>query len=197
MARPSSTASEKEAEFVQKLGQLQPFIAVFSPECMGQLEHLWGRPDTFLAARVDELLRSPGYEPAAGWGVTFEGAPVDFAAEGEAPGFNGDRSPLKSGDAAAAIKWTAALKHEDEDQPIVPDGAHLEIMGKRDSQPSGSSVSLGQRRSWCSSWCSLNLCLVGPGFYGMGVYNIGQMALGKQGGGKEKKPWVTHMMEGR
>ena len=33
-------------------------------------------------------------------------------------------------------------------------------------------------------------------FYGMGVFNIEQMALGKQGGGPEKKPWITHMTEG-
>jgi hypothetical protein len=30
-------ASEKDAKLVQKLGQLQPFIAVFPRECMGQL----------------------------------------------------------------------------------------------------------------------------------------------------------------
>jgi hypothetical protein len=33
-------------------------------------------------------------------------------------------------------------------------------------------------------------------FYGMGVYNINQMAAGKQGGGPEKKPWITHLTEG-
>ena len=30
-------ASERDAELAQKLGQLQPFIAVFPQECMGQL----------------------------------------------------------------------------------------------------------------------------------------------------------------
>ena len=30
-------AGEKEAKLAQKLGQLQPFIAVFPHECMGQL----------------------------------------------------------------------------------------------------------------------------------------------------------------
>ena len=30
-------SSEKDAKLAQKLGQLQPFIAVFPPECMGQL----------------------------------------------------------------------------------------------------------------------------------------------------------------
>jgi hypothetical protein len=29
--------SEKDAKLAQKLGQLQPFMAVFSQECMGQL----------------------------------------------------------------------------------------------------------------------------------------------------------------
>jgi hypothetical protein len=29
--------SEKDAKLAQKLGQLQPFIAVFPQECMGQL----------------------------------------------------------------------------------------------------------------------------------------------------------------
>jgi hypothetical protein len=30
-------ASEKDAKLAQKLGQLQPFLAVLPPECMGQL----------------------------------------------------------------------------------------------------------------------------------------------------------------
>ena len=30
-------ASEKDAKLVQKLGQLQPFIAVFPLECMGRI----------------------------------------------------------------------------------------------------------------------------------------------------------------
>jgi hypothetical protein len=34
--RPSS---EKDAKLAQKLGQLQPFIAVFPQECMGQLAY--------------------------------------------------------------------------------------------------------------------------------------------------------------
>jgi hypothetical protein len=33
------TASEKDAKLAQKLGQLQPFIAAFPPECMGQLTY--------------------------------------------------------------------------------------------------------------------------------------------------------------
>ena len=48
-------ASEKDAELAQKLGQLQPFLAVFSQECMANL-HLLGQPNTFRAARP----RSPG-----------------------------------------------------------------------------------------------------------------------------------------
>ena len=31
--------SEKDAKLAQKLGQLQPFIAVFPPECTGQLAY--------------------------------------------------------------------------------------------------------------------------------------------------------------
>ena len=32
-----SAESEKDVTLAQKLGQLQPFLAVFAPECMGQL----------------------------------------------------------------------------------------------------------------------------------------------------------------
>ena len=32
-----SNTSEKDAELAQKLGQLQPFLAVFPRECVGQL----------------------------------------------------------------------------------------------------------------------------------------------------------------
>jgi hypothetical protein len=35
--RPRPRPSEKDAKFAQKLGQLQPFIAVLPPECVGQL----------------------------------------------------------------------------------------------------------------------------------------------------------------
>jgi hypothetical protein len=34
---PGQDPSEKDAKLAQNLGQLQPFLAVFSPECMGQL----------------------------------------------------------------------------------------------------------------------------------------------------------------
>ena len=34
---PHVEQSEKDAKLAQKLGQLQPFVAVFPPECMGQL----------------------------------------------------------------------------------------------------------------------------------------------------------------
>ena len=38
LALPSEfPASEKDAKLAQKLGQLQPFLAVFPQECMGQL----------------------------------------------------------------------------------------------------------------------------------------------------------------
>jgi hypothetical protein len=34
-------AGEKDAESAPKLGQLQPFIAVFPQECTGQLASFW------------------------------------------------------------------------------------------------------------------------------------------------------------
>jgi hypothetical protein len=39
---------EKHAKLAQKLGQLQPFLAAFPQECMGQFAFL-GQPNTFLA----------------------------------------------------------------------------------------------------------------------------------------------------
>jgi hypothetical protein len=42
-------AGEKDAKLAQKLGQLQPFIAVYPQECMGQLAS-FDQPNTFLAA---------------------------------------------------------------------------------------------------------------------------------------------------
>jgi hypothetical protein len=42
-------SSKKDAKLAQKLGQLQPFIAVFPQECMANL-HLLGQPNTFLAS---------------------------------------------------------------------------------------------------------------------------------------------------
>jgi hypothetical protein len=35
--RSARRRSEKDAKLAQKSGQLQPFITVFPPECMGQL----------------------------------------------------------------------------------------------------------------------------------------------------------------
>ena len=48
-------SSEKDTKLAQKLGQLEPFIAVFPQECMGQLAY-FGQPNTFLAAN---LIRTP------------------------------------------------------------------------------------------------------------------------------------------
>ena len=64
-------ASEKDANLAQKLGQLQPFLAVFPQACMGQLASSLGQPDTFLAA-VHELrgqVRRHGYvsRPRSAW----------------------------------------------------------------------------------------------------------------------------------
>jgi hypothetical protein len=43
--------SEKDAKLAQKLGQLQPFPALFPRECMANL-HILGQPNTFLARRT-------------------------------------------------------------------------------------------------------------------------------------------------
>jgi hypothetical protein len=37
--RELAGCSEKDAKLTQKLGQLQPFVAVFPQECMGQLAY--------------------------------------------------------------------------------------------------------------------------------------------------------------
>jgi hypothetical protein len=48
--RPCSP-SEKDAKLAQKLGQLQPFIAVFRQECIAWANlYILGQPNTFLAA---------------------------------------------------------------------------------------------------------------------------------------------------
>ena len=44
---------EKDAKLAQKMGQLQPFITVFSRENMANL-HLLGQPDTSLAKGCGE-----------------------------------------------------------------------------------------------------------------------------------------------
>jgi hypothetical protein len=44
--------SEKDAELAQKLGQLQPFIAVFPQQRTGQLASSLGQPNTFPAPAV-------------------------------------------------------------------------------------------------------------------------------------------------
>ena len=54
-------ASEKDVKLAQKLGQLQPFIAVFPQECMANLR-LLGQPNTFLARGTE---RPPGLQDGA------------------------------------------------------------------------------------------------------------------------------------
>jgi hypothetical protein len=50
----------------QKLGQLQPFIAVFPNKCMANL-HLLGRPDTLLARPAGSIRRRrKGQRPSTG-----------------------------------------------------------------------------------------------------------------------------------
>ena len=46
--RLGALGSEKATKLAQKLGQLQPFVAVFLQECMANL-HLFGQPNSFLA----------------------------------------------------------------------------------------------------------------------------------------------------
>ena len=47
--RESNAIREKDAELAQKMGQLQPFVAVFPQACMhGANSHILGQPDTFL-----------------------------------------------------------------------------------------------------------------------------------------------------
>ena len=52
--------SEKDIKLAQKLGQPQPFVAVFPvfpQECMGQhYWHLLGQPNTFSASGMDARL---------------------------------------------------------------------------------------------------------------------------------------------
>ena len=52
---------EKDATLAQKLGQLQPFVAVFPQECTGQLASL-GQPNTFLAFVITIVVRCSGEE---------------------------------------------------------------------------------------------------------------------------------------
>ena len=59
-AGPTGDAtSEKVAKLAQKLGQLQPFIAVFPQKCMANL-HLLGQPNTVLAAAPRGASAVPG-----------------------------------------------------------------------------------------------------------------------------------------
>jgi hypothetical protein len=43
-----SDVSEKDAKIAQTSGQLQPFVVVFSQECMGPLPSILGQANTFL-----------------------------------------------------------------------------------------------------------------------------------------------------
>ena len=45
--RSAAPKREKDVKLAQKLGQLQPFIAVFPQECMGQLPSLWAKIRSF------------------------------------------------------------------------------------------------------------------------------------------------------
>ena len=47
------TAGEKAAVSAQKLGQIQPFIAVFPQECMGQLASFWANLKPFSLRGVE------------------------------------------------------------------------------------------------------------------------------------------------
>ena len=64
--------SKRDAKLAQKLGRLQPFIAVLPQECMANL-HLLGQPDTLLAPVV--LQRARG-------GARARGAPPHVRAVG-------------------------------------------------------------------------------------------------------------------
>jgi hypothetical protein len=56
---------EEVAKFAQKLGQLQPFIAVFPQECTGQLAYFWANltPFSLLGVRVQAQLAAASVQP--------------------------------------------------------------------------------------------------------------------------------------
>ena len=58
-------ASEKDAKLAQKLGQLQPFIAVSHRNAWANW-HLLGQPNTFLAAVLRGVRRRGVHRPRAG-----------------------------------------------------------------------------------------------------------------------------------
>ena len=61
--------SEKDAKLAQKLGQLQPFIAVLPQECMANL-HLLRHPNTFLATAAGDVHHGEGRGRALALWVT-------------------------------------------------------------------------------------------------------------------------------
>ena len=52
-AEPKPRQSEKDAKLAQKLGRLQPFLAVFPQECMGQLGSFWANLTPFSLRRQE------------------------------------------------------------------------------------------------------------------------------------------------
>jgi hypothetical protein len=58
--------SEKDAKLAQKLGQLQPFIAVFPPECMGQLAYFGPTQQLSRFAAVAPMILCQGDRTALG-----------------------------------------------------------------------------------------------------------------------------------
>ena len=69
-------AGEKDAKSAQKLGQLQPFGAVFPQECIWANLHLLGRPDTLLALATSAGERRPRAPDARAW-HGLVGAPLE------------------------------------------------------------------------------------------------------------------------
>ena len=62
LGRFDSIASEKDTKLAQKLAQLQPFMAVFPQEYMGQLAY-FGPPNNFLVAAANRECRRAAAEP--------------------------------------------------------------------------------------------------------------------------------------
>ena len=73
--------SERDAKLSQKLGRLQPFIAVFAQECMGLGNlHLLGQPNTFLGEAPRNVTTTTLRAEPAGPGLTVELRPMEVRA---------------------------------------------------------------------------------------------------------------------
>jgi hypothetical protein len=113
----SACRGEKDTKLAQKLGQLQPFMAVFPRECTGRPPSFGGQPNSFLARHAEAASFMTAAGPLRGRGARCEGGGGRTNTRGRAGGGSDLRQAVR---AQLAVRAAVQQERRDVCHPAAP-----------------------------------------------------------------------------